>query len=81
MFSILLSWCATIKEVHYFQDVKTTSIQKDYKFLSVQPGYALNIQTKSLKPESTLDFKPNFLNNQFQNSINIRLVDGYLVGE
>ena len=81
LFSILLASCATKKEVHYFQDIKPTSIQKDFKFLSVQPGYALNIQTKSIKPESTLDFKPNFLNNQSQNSINIRLVDGYLVGE
>ena len=81
LFSILLASCATKKEVHYFQDIKPTSIQKDFKFLRIQPGDILDIQIKGLNPESTLVFQPNFLNNQVQNNINNRLIDGYLVGE
>ena len=81
LFSIFIISCATKKDVHYFQDIDSTTIDNTFNFLAIQPGDILDIQIKGLNPESTLVFQPNFLNNQVQNNINNRLIDGYLVGE
>ena len=81
VFSLLIVSCATKKDVHYFQDIDSTAIDNTFNFLTIQPGDILDIQIKGLNPESTLVFQSNPLNNQAQNNINNRLIDGYLVGE
>lgn len=81
LLSILSISCATKKDVHYFQDIESDFIENNFNFLTIQPGDILDIQIKGLNPESTLVFQSNFSNNQVQNNINNRLIDGYLVGE
>ena len=78
---LLLSSCASKKDLYYFQDIDDTAIQNSYKYLNIQPGDILDIQIKALSPESVLIFQRQSAsmqqNIQFQN----RAIDGYLVGD
>ena len=78
---LLLSSCASKKDLYYFQDIDDMEIKNSYKYLNIQPGDILDIQIKALNPESVIVFQRQSTlmqqNVQFQN----RAIDGYLVGD
>lgn len=78
---LIISSCASKKDLYYFQDIDDVQIQNSYKYLNIQPGDILDIQIKALNPESVLIFQRQAVlmqqNVQFQN----RAIDGYLVGD
>ena len=78
---LILTSCATKKDLYYFQDIESNVIENKFSFLMIQPGDILDIQIKGLNPESTLVFQSNPSNSQAQGNFNTRLIDGYLVGE
>lgn len=81
IFSILLSSCASKKDLYYLQDINQMSINNDFKFLSIQPGDILDIQIKALNPESVLVFQRQSALTPQQGQLQNRVIDGYLVGE
>jgi polysaccharide export outer membrane protein len=78
--SLLLSSCALKKDFYYFQDIDDLEIQNNYDYLNIQPGDILDIQIKSLNPESVLIFQKQSSLMQQQPQIQNRTIDGYLVG-
>jgi polysaccharide export outer membrane protein len=78
---LLLSSCATKKDLYYFQDIDDIEIQNSYKYLNIQPGDILDIQIKALNPESVLIFQRQSALLQQNVQIQSRSIDGYLVGD
>ena len=78
---IALTSCASKKDVYYFQDINSSSVENSFKFLNIQPGDILDIQIKALNPESVLIFQRQSVLMQQQLQVQNRAIDGYLVGE
>ena len=78
---IALTSCASKKDVYYFQDINSSSVENSFKFLNIQPGDILDIQIKALNPESVLIFQRQSVLAQQQLQVQNRAIDGYLVGE
>tara|TARA_B100001173_G_scaffold95301_1_gene82495 strand:+ start:151 stop:906 length:756 start_codon:yes stop_codon:yes gene_type:complete len=78
---IALTSCASKKDVYYFQDINSSSVENSFKFLNIQPGDILDIQIKALNPESVLIFQRQSVLTQQQLQVQNRAIDGYLVGE
>ena len=78
---LFLASCATKKDVYYFQDIESSTLQNSFKFLNIQAGDILDIQIKALNPESVLIFQRQSVLDQQQRQIQNRAIDGYLVGE
>jgi polysaccharide export outer membrane protein len=78
---LLLSSCASKKDLYYFQDIDDIEIQNSYKFLNIQPGDILDVQIKALNPESVLIFQRQSSLMQQNVQLQNRAIDGYLVGE
>ena len=78
---IALTSCASKKDVYYFQDINSSSVENSFKFLNIQPGDILDIQIKALNPESVLIFQKQSVLMQQQLRVQDRAIDGYLVGE
>ena len=81
LISLILTSCATKKDLYYLQDIDQLSINNDFKFLSIQPGDILDIQIKALNPESVLVFQRQSALTPQQGQLQNRVIDGYLVGE
>lgn len=79
--SLILTSCATKKDLYYLQDIDQLSIKNDFEFLSIQPGDILDIQIKALNPESVLVFQRQSALTPQQGQLQNRVIDGYLVGE
>ncbi len=77
---LFIASCASKKDVYYFQDIDNTSLQKNFKFLKIQPGDILDIQIKALNAESVSIFQRNYSELNPQNQFQNRVIDGYLVG-
>lgn len=80
LISLILTSCATKKDLYYLQDVDQLSINNDFEFLSIQPGDILDIQIKALNPESVLVFQRQSALTTQQGQLQNRAIDGYLVG-
>ena len=78
---IALTSCASKKDVYYFQDINSSSVENSFKFLNIQPGDILDIQIKALNPESVLIFQKKSTLVLQQGQVQNRTIDGYLVGE
>ena len=78
---LLLSSCATKKDLYYFQDIDDVQIQNNYEYLSIQPGDILDIQIKAFNPESVLIFQRQSALMQQNIQLQNRAIDGYLVSE
>ena len=78
---VLVASCASKKDVYYFQDIDRTAAENSFKFLNIQPGDILDIQIKALNPESVLVFQRQATLGLQQQQVQIRAIDGYLVGE
>ena len=78
---LLLSSCASKKDLYYFQDIDDTAIQNSYKYLNIQPGDILDIQIKAFNPESVLIFQRQSALMQQNIQLQNRAIDGYLVSE
>jgi len=81
LISLILTSCATKKDLYYLQDVDQLSINNDFEFLSIQPGDILDIQIKALNPESVLVFQRQSALTTQQGQLQNRAIDGYLVGD
>ncbi|MGB4743783.1 MAG: polysaccharide biosynthesis/export family protein, partial [Flavobacteriaceae bacterium] len=81
LISLILTSCATKKDIYYLQDVDQLSINNDFEFLSIQPGDILDIQIKALNPESVLVFQRQSALTTQQGQLQNRAIDGYLVGD
>lgn len=78
---LILTSCATKKDLYYLQDINQLSINNDFEFLSIQPGDILDIQIKALNPESVLVFQRQSTLTSQQSQLQNRVIDGYLVGD
>lgn len=78
---VLVTSCASKKDVYYFQDIDRTAAENSFKFLNIQPGDILDIQIKALNPESVLVFQRQATLGLQQQQVQNRVIDGYLVGE
>lgn len=78
---LILTSCATKKDLYYLQDINQLSINNDFEFLSIQPGDILDIQIKALNPESVLVFQRQSALTPQQGQLQNRVIDGYLVGD
>ena len=78
---VLVTSCASKKDVYYFQDIDSTASENSFKFLNIQPGDILDIQIKALNPESVLVFQRQSTLGLQQQQVQNRAIDGYLVGE
>lgn len=78
---LFITSCASKKDVYYFQDIGSSTLENNFKFLKIQAGDILDIQIKALNPESVLIFQKQYSVALPQNQIQNRVVDGYLVGE
>ncbi|MGA0445064.1 MAG: polysaccharide biosynthesis/export family protein [Flavobacteriaceae bacterium] len=78
---VLVTSCASKKDVYYFQDIDSTAAENSFKFLNIQPGDILDIQIKALNPESVLVFQRQSTLGLQQQQVQNRAIDGYLVGE
>ena len=78
---VLVTSCASKKDVYYFQDIDSTAAENSFKFLNIQPGDILDIQIKALNPESVLVFQRQATLGLQQQQVQNRAIDGYLVGE
>ncbi len=81
LISIIITSCASKKDLYYLQDIDQMSLKNDFKFLSIQPGDILDIQIKALNPESVLVFQRQSALTPQQGQLQNRAIDGYLVGE
>ena len=81
LISLILTSCATKKDLYYFQDIDQTQIDNNFKFLNIQPGDILDIQIKALNPESVLVFQRQSALTPQQGQLQNRAIDGYLVGD
>lgn len=81
LISLILTSCATKKDLYYLQDIDQMSINNTFEFLSIQPGDILDIQIKALNPESVLVFQRQSALTPQQGQLQNRVIDGYLVGE
>lgn len=79
LISLILTSCATKKDLYYFQDIDQTQINNNFKFLSIQSGDILDIQIKALNPESVLVFQRQSALTPQQGQLQNRVIDGYLV--
>ena len=78
---VLVTSCASKKDIYYFQDIDSTAAENSFKFLNIQPGDILDIQIKALNPESVLVFQRQANLGLQQQQAQTRAIDGYLVGE
>lgn len=78
---VLVTSCASKKDVYYFQDIDSSASENSFKFLNIQPGDILDIQIKALNPESVLVFQRQSTLGLQQQQVQNRAIDGYLVGE
>lgn len=81
LISLILTSCATKKDLYYLQDIDQMSINNTFEFLSIQPGDILDIQIKALNPESVLVFQRQSALTPQQGQLQNRAIDGYLVGD
>jgi len=81
LISIIITSCASKKDLYYLQDFDQISTNNDFKFLSIQPGDILDIQIKALNPESVLVFQRQSALIPQQGQLQNRVIDGYLVAD
>jgi len=78
---ILMSSCASKKEILYLQDVdKYSNTTIEYSNAVIQPNDVLKITVGALEPEAALPYN-KMSNNQAAASIDLMQLDGYLVSE
>ena len=76
---LIISSCASKKDLYYFQDLNDLDIQNDFNHLIIQTGDILDIQIKALNPESVIIFQRQANAMQQNNLSQNRAIDGYLV--
>lgn len=81
LISIIITSCASKKDLYYLQDIDQMNINNSFEFLDIQPGDILDIQIKALNPESVLVFQRQSALTPQQGQLQNRVIDGYLVGE
>lgn len=81
LISIIITSCASKKDLYYLQDIDQMNINNSFEFLDIQPGDILDIQIKALNPESVLVFQRQSALTPQQGQLQNRVIDGYLVAD
>lgn len=77
---VVLSSCATKKDVFYFQDVAPELQKQSFSSIEINKGDVLDISISALNPEIVAVFQSSNPN-QNMNSTEQRIIDGFLVDD